>query len=374
MAESDAEKTLPATPRRREEARKQGNVWQPREMAPAAALVVATLVTMLAGPLLWQGLAGFLRLALEDATPLPDDSLPVAEMAGELPWQVPAALAVAVAMVTAGLSMATARNVSLNGLAPKLGRISPIAGLQRIFSLSGLAGAGTAMLKLAAVAGLALAVLVPLLPRLANIGEGAGALALLGEAMLRLLGAAALVLVVIALIDAGVSWVLREKKLMMSLDEVKRESRQNDGAPEVKAAVRRAQQAAATRRMKSTMGDASVVVVNPTHFAVALRYQPGSDAAPVVVEKGRLDMAAAIIVVAKELGIPVIRTPRLARALFFTAKRGQPVREELFSAVATILAFVLSFDDPDPEAAPPVHVPPAFDFNEHGERRKPGGR
>ncbi len=374
MAESDAERTQSATPRRREEARKQGNVWQLRELAPAAALVVATLMTMLAGPLLWQGLAGFLRLALAEATPLPDDSLPVTEIAGELPWGVPAGLAVAVAIVTAGLSMATARNVSLNGLAPKLSRISPIAGLQRIFSLTGLAGAGTAILKLAAVAGVALAVLVPLLPRLANSGEGPAALALLGEAMARLLGAAALVLVVIALLDAGISWVLRERKLMMTLDEVKRESRQNDGAPEVKAALRRAQQAAATRRMQSTMKDASVVVVNPTHFAVALRYQPGSDAAPVVVEMGRLDTAAAIVVVAKDLGIPVIRTPRLARALFFTAKRGLPVREELFSAVATILAFVMSFDHPDPEAAPPVHVPPAFDFDEHGERRKPGGR
>ena len=374
MAETDAEKTQQATPRRREEARKQGNVWQPRELAPAAALVVATLMTMLAGPLLWQGLAGFLRLALEEATPLPDDSLPVTEIAGELPWGVPAGLAVAVAIVTAGLSMATARNISLNGLAPKFSRISPIAGLQRIFSLTGLAGAGTAILKLAAVAGVALAVLVPLLPRLANIGEGSGALALLGDAMARLLGAAALVLVVIALLDAGISWVLREKKLMMTLDEVKRESRQNDGAPEVKAALRRAQQAAATRRMQSTMKDASVVVVNPTHFAVALRYQPGSDAAPVVVEMGRLDTAAAIVVVANDLGIPVIRTPRLARALFFTAKRGMPVREELFSAVATILAFVMSFDAPDPEAAPAVHVPPAFDFDENGARRRPGTR
>ena len=203
MAESDAEKTQQATPRRREEARKQGNVWQPRELAPAAALVVATLMTMLAGPLLWQGLAGFLRLALEEATPLPDDSLPVMEIAGELPWGAPAGLALAVAIVTAGLSMATARNISLNGLAPKLSRISPIAGLQRIFSLTGLAGAGTAILKLAAVAGVASAVLVPLLPRLANIGEGPAALGLLGEAMARLLGAAALVLVVIAVLDAG---------------------------------------------------------------------------------------------------------------------------------------------------------------------------
>jgi flagellar biosynthetic protein FlhB len=374
MADSDTEKTLPATPRRREEARKQGNVWQPREMAPAAALLVAAAMVMLAGPLLWQAMAGFLALTLGDATPLPDDSLPVTEMAGELPLGVPVGLALAVAVVTGALSMATARNFSLTSLTPKASRISPVAGLQRIFSMTGLAGAATAILKLAAVAGVALVVLAPLLPQLANIGEGEAALALLGDALARLVGASALVLAIIAIIDAGISFVLRERKLMMSLDEVKRESRQNDGAPEVKAALRRAQHEAATRRLRTTMGDASVVVVNPTHFAVAMRYQPGSDAAPVVVEKGRLDMAAAIIEVARELKIPVIRTPRLARALFFTAKRGMPVREELFSAVATILAFVMSFDDPDSEAAPPVFVPPAFDFDEHGARRRPGGR
>jgi flagellar biosynthetic protein FlhB len=212
-----------------------------------------------------------------------------------------------------------------------------------------------------------------LVPQLANIGEEAGALAVIGNAIGRMFGAAALVLVVIAIVDGGISFVLRERKLMMTLDEVKRESRQNDGSPEVKAAIKRAQYAAATRRLRQGMADASVVVVNPTHFAVAMRYQPGSDAAPVVVEKGRLEIAAAIISVARELQIPVIRSPRLARALFFTARRGDPVREELFNAVATILAFVMSFDAPEAEAVPPVFVPPDFDFDEAGDRRKPGG-
>ena len=83
-------------------------------------------------------------------------------------------------------------------------------------------------------------------------------------------------------------------------------------------------------------------------------------------------MAQAIIAVARELKVPVIRTPRLARALFFTARLGDPVREELFGAVATILAFVMSFDAPEAEAPPPVFVPPAFDFDAAGARRKPG--
>jgi flagellar biosynthetic protein FlhB len=230
----------------------------------------------------------------------------------------------------------------------------------------------TSVLKLLTVAGVALAVIAPLLPALAHIGDADGGLAVIGGGVVRLAAAAALAMLVIALADAGISWMLRERKLMMTLEEVKRESRENDGAPEIKAAIKRAQFAAASRRMRTSLAEASVVVVNPVHFAVAMRYLPGSDAAPVVLEKGRLEMAQAMIAVARELQVPVIRTPRLARALFFTARPGMAVREELFAAVATILAFVMRFDDADSMAAPAVFVPPEFDFDETGARRKPG--
>jgi flagellar biosynthetic protein FlhB len=372
MAESDAEKTQDATPRRRQQAVEQGNLWQPRELAPAAAVVTAALAATMAGPALWQALGHYLADSLARVAPAADDDLGLVALARRLPIAWPVALAAAVAALTIALSLATTRHVSLALLAPKLARINPAAGLQRIFSMAGLGGAATAILKLTAVAGIALAVVAPLLPALAHVGEGASGFAVIGAAVLRLLGAAALALLGIAIVDGSISFVLRERKLRMTRDEVKRESRENDGAPEVKAAIKRAQFAAATRRMRSSLADASVVVVNPVHFAVAMRYRPESDAAPVVVEKGRMEMAQAVIGVARELGVPVVRTPRLARALFFTAKLGSPVREELFGAVATILAFVMSFDDPEREATPAVFVPPEFDFDETGDRRKPG--
>ena len=371
-AGSGGEKTQAPTPRRREQAREQGDVWQPRELGAAAAVITAALAVMAAGPALWAALAGYLGDALERGLPMADDSLPVSEMAGRLPLGLPLGLAAAVMVVTAGLSIGASRHVTLASLAPKFSRVSPVAGLGRIFSKAGLAGALTAILKLAAVAGVALVVVQPLVPVLANIGDDGGALAVIGNAIVRLVGASALVLVVVAVVDGGFSFVLRERKLMMTLDEVKRESRQNDGSPEMKAAMKRAQYAAATRRLRGGMADASVVVVNPTHFAVALRYRAGTDDAPVVVEKGRLDMAHALIAAARELKLPIIRTPRLARALFWSARRGQMVRPELFQAVATILAFVMRFDDPTSEAVPDVFVPPALDFDEHGKPRKPG--
>jgi flagellar biosynthetic protein FlhB len=369
---SEGEKTQPATPKRRADALKEGNVWQPREIGPAAAVLVAALLVSVAGERLWWGMAGFLTEMLARAGAAVSAEDTVSFGLDHLPWQGPVVLAVAVMLVTAGLVQAAARHVSLGLAAPKFNRLSPVKGLQRIFSMQGLTGAGTALLKLGVIGGTGAVVVLPLVGQLAEAGEGAGGLSVVGGAIARLLGAGALAMLVVAMTDAALGWWSRERKLMMSLDEVKRENRQDNGAPELKAAIRRAQYAAARRRLQTTLAEASVVLVNPTHFAVALRYRPGEDTEPVVIEKGREDVARAIIAVAQELGRPVVRSPRLARALFFSARVGQGVREELYVAVATVLAFVMRVDAADREDVPPVDVPPAFDFDEAGARRKPG--
>lgn len=354
------EKTQQPTQRRLEQAVKDGNLFQPKELPAAVALAVLALLAMGGGALLWQGLAAFL------ADSLGGEGWPgFMGLLASLPWGwalLPAALALAATIA----ALATTRHVSLNQLAPKFNRLSPVAGLQRLVSLTNLANAGLALAKLGLFAALALFMLWPQRGALAGLTGLEG----LGPLLLRLLAAVALAMAAVALVDAGVTWVLRRRKLMMTLEEVKRESRESEGAPELKAAIKRAQMAAASRRMGKTMADAGVVLVNPTHFAVALRYRPGQDAAPVVVEKGREDMALAVISVARARGIPIIRTPRLARALFWSARRGEQVREELFQAVATILAFIMRFDDA--AAVPDVFVPPEFDFDETGARRKPG--
>jgi flagellar biosynthetic protein FlhB len=359
------EKTEKPTPRRREKALEDGNVFAPRELAPAGSLAVATLFLAVAGPALWQDLAGFLADSLGRAAAADPRGL-----LRRLPIAWPLALFAMVAVAAFGLQLAVTRHVSAGLAAPKLSRLSPLNGLKRLFGWQGVAGAATALVKIGGMVVLAVMVLQPLLPSLVGLEEGG--LPMIGAALLRLAMAATLLLLVVAAIDAGFTWWRREQQLMMSREEVKRESRENEGAPELKAAVRRAQMIAAQGRMKKGLATASVVVVNPTHFAVALRYRAGEDEAPVVVEKGRLDMAHALIAAAKELKLPIIRTPRLARALFWSARRGEMVRPELFQAVATILAFVMRFDDPEGEAVPDVFVPPALDFDENGQPRKPG--
>lgn len=358
------DKTQPATPRRRERAVRDGDLWQPRELAPAVVLALMTLALALAGTAGWHGLAGWFADVLGRGEDM------------DVPWAAPVVLAwlagPALLAGVAALAAAFAVNRQLSGaaLTPRWSRLDPGAGLRRIISAQGGVQALTALAKLALVGAVGLTVLVPAVPTL--VAADVDDLSAVGRSLLRLLVLASGAGLAIAVIDAGGSWWIRERRLRMSLDEVKREQRENDGAPEVKAALKRAQYAAATRRLQSSLADAAVVVVNPVHFAVAMRYRSGVDAAPVVVEKGRLDQARAIIDVARALKVPVVRAPRLARALFFTARRGQMVREELFAAVATVIAFVLSFDDPEHEAAPFVPVPPAYDFDERGRRRKPG--
>lgn len=359
------DKTEQPTPRRREQALEQGNVLAPRELGPAISLAVASLFLALGGPALWQALLAFLAESLGAAA-----ASDVPALWRRLPLVWPLALFAMVAVAAFGVQLAVTRHVSLGMAAPKLSRLSPLNGLKRLFGWQGLASALLGVIKLGGMAGLGLALLWPLLPALAA-GDEQG-LPAVGAALLRLAVAASLLLALVALIDAGFAWWKRERDLMMTRDEVKRESRESDGAPELKAAIRRAQMAAAQGRMSQALADASVVVVNPVHFAVALRYRPGEDAAPIVVEKGRLDMAQALIAAARERKLPIIRTPRLARALFWSAKKGQMVRAELFPAVATILAFIMRFDDPEAEAVPDVFVPPALDFDEHGQPRKPG--
>ncbi|WP_164157858.1 EscU/YscU/HrcU family type III secretion system export apparatus switch protein [Sandarakinorhabdus rubra] len=359
------EKTEKPTPRRREKALEEGNVFAPRELAPAASFAVATLFLVTAGPMLWHDLASFLAGSLAGAA-----GGDVRALARRLPVAAPLLLLAMVAVVAIGLQLAVTRHAGLGLAAPKWSRISPLNGLKRLFGWQGLAGAATALLKLGGMAALGLAIVLPALPTIAAIEEGG--LAAVGALLVRLAVASTLLLALVALVDAGFTWWRRERQLMMTREEVKRESRESDGAPELRAAVRRAQMAAAQGRMRKSLADAAVVVVNPVHFAVALRYRAGTDEAPVVVEKGRLDMAHALIAAARELKVPIIRTPRLARALFWSAKAGQMVRPELFPAVATILAFVMRFDDPEAEAVPDVFVPPALDVDEHGKPRKAG--
>jgi len=156
----------------------------------------------------------------------------------------------------------------------------------------------------------------------------------------------------------------------MTKQEVKDEAKQTEGSPEMRAAIRRRQQETIKGSARGAIAEATVVLTNPTHFAVALRYRPGFDAAPIVVARGRGATAEAIKELAAEQDVPMLRYPELTRAIYYTTRAGQIIREDLYIAVATVLAFVFNIETALAEGVtqPTVDVPRDVRFDEDGRK------
>lgn len=362
----DAEKTEAPTAKRRRESAEKGETLQSRELG-TALVVGAGVVWVMAGA---GALIAACREAMRDgltlAAPLTAD--PLAQV-GRVTHGLAAPLLTFAALVIAGAvagPLLTAPHFSAAAFAPKLERINPLAGLQRMFGPQALVELGKALLKAGLIFGAGVAVIAEKLPELiALAGEPEAVAARIGGAVSALLLALVVALGVIAAVDLPVQLLRHLAKLRMSKHEVKQESRESDGSPETKMAQRRLARAAAKRALAPAMAAASVVVVNPAHFAVALRYVPGRDFAPIVVAKGRDLIAEAIRDLAADSKVPVLRYPQLTRAIYFTASVGSPIRDDLFAAVAAVLAFVFSLDAAAREQ-PDVDVPEAMRFDEDG--------
>jgi flagellar biosynthetic protein FlhB len=232
------------------------------------------------------------------------------------------------------------------GLKPKFSHVSPATGLKRIFSMDGLVSLGKALAKMTIIS---VDVWITMRSKLAEISgmgqDGIPAatseLALLAfDIAIR----AAVVLFFMALADYG--WQRRKwmKNLRMSKEEIKQELRETEGDPQIKAAIRRRRQQL-MNRMIAAVPKADVVVTNPTHFAVALQYDPVTMGAPIVVAKGQDLLAKRIREVAAKAGVPVLEEPPLARALYAAVPVGKHIPANLFHAVAEVLAWVYSLRD-----------------------------
>jgi flagellar biosynthetic protein FlhB len=225
--------------------------------------------------------------------------------------------------------------------APKLSLLNPLPGVKRVFGPNGLFEGGKATVKIAIVSVVAFMAVGPAVPELAAL-VGLPVTELLPRIGSLTLGIAfriAIAYLVVAIADYLWQRRRHERSLKMSKDEIRREARQHDVAPEVRGAIRRRQREQARKRMLAAVPTADVVVTNPTHFAVALRYD-GTVPAPEVIAKGADLVAAAIRRAAEEAGVPILRNPSLARALYHEVELGRMVPEKLYAAVAEVLAFV----------------------------------
>lgn len=344
--ESGQERTEQPSPKRLREARERGQVARSRELAGAAVVGAAALSLLLLGGSMAQRAAAWFRDALTlDAGLL--------EAPGRLPglfgegmlaglWVAAPVFAAALAgAIVAGLALG-GWNFSLQALAPDLSRLDPVRGLGRLFSLPALAELAKALLKflgIGACAALALRAFEPQLIGLALEPGAAGIhhAAVLATQMLVLLAAT---LVVIAAIDVPYQWLRHQQSLRMTRQELLDELKESDGRPEVRGRIRRLQAEMSRRRMMDAVPTADVVITNPTHFAVALKYSGGAMRAPRVVAKGADLIAAAIRERAEQHGVPLVSAPPLARALYRSVEIGAEIPVNLYNAVAQVLTYV----------------------------------
>ena len=278
------------------------------------------------------------------------------------------------------VSLATQAAVGGINFAPKSmefkgNRINLLSGLKRMFSTKGLVELGKAILKVASLFGIGAWVIYAHLPGiiyLTNSTLGA-ALGKISDVFPLMIGAMLVALMIIAAIDYAWQRHTHIKSLKMTLKEVKDEFKQTEGSPEVKAKIRRMQmqQAAEGGRQREALDNvasATTVITNPTHFAVALKYEAGEAGAPTVVAMGKGKMAEQIIERATDAKVRVLRIPLLARALYFTSDLGSEIAEGLYNAVAIILAYVYRIDRGEVLDEPEISLPPEMRFDENGRR------
>ena len=264
-------------------------------------------------------------------------------------------------------------NFAPKALSFKTNRINPLSGFKRMFSLKSLVELGKALLKVGSLFASAILVIYYLLPQMLRITDGSlkSGLELIQSSFPLLIGALLICLMIIAALDYFYQRYEHIKSLKMTKQEVKDEYKQTEGSPEVRAKIRRLQMESATKSAKQqealqNMGNATAIITNPTHFAIALKYEVGQSGAPKIIAMGKGLIAKRIMEIGIEKNITSFRSPLLARALFFTGEIGEEISEKLYNAVAVALAYVYKLDRGEDIDAPDIDVPEDLRFNENG--------
>lgn len=369
--ETPGEKTFAPTEKRRKDAAKNGDVLRPRELGIAVGVLASAAWLQFAGPWLLDSMSRTARTGLTwdrasldhfDATPLITAALITA-----LPPVLTLGAVLMGAALVSQLGLGEGRWVGGN-LAPKASRLNPLSGLKRMFGPQGWIELGKGLAKLLLLGTIAYIWIRGRLPAIVGLGGGElrGQLAYSWDTLLALLYALGGGLVIIALVDYPVQYLRRMMRLRMSLQDLKDESKESEGSPERKAAIRQRQRQIAMGGLASAMKEAQFVITNPTHFSVALAYDPEKAPAPVVLAKGRGEKALAMREMAAEMAVPMLSSPALARSVYFTTRENQMIREELYAAVAAVLAFVLALKRGDTPPQPQVDVPLELRFDPEG--------
>ncbi|WP_414899961.1 flagellar biosynthesis protein FlhB [Sphingomonas flavalba] len=371
MAEDFGEKTEAPTPKRRKDALEKGEVLRSKEFATAAVVLIGCAWLALAGPSLIAALKAVMVESLRFGRGDIDDFQPLRPLLATGLKLAPSLAALfGLTMAAAVLSQAGLGAARFNAslLAFKGSRINPGNGLKRMFGMQGLIELGKSLLKVLLLGAIGAWLLWSVRNDALGLvaGNVDGSVAALGNMLVVVLLTMAGGLMLIAGVDVPIQMIRLFTKLKMSKKEIRDEHKEAEGSPEMKAALRRRQHELLKGGARKAVEGAHVVLTNPTHFAVALRYERGRDEVPVVVAKGRGATAFAIRELAAEMGKPVLEYPALARAVYYTSREGQQIRDDLYVAIATVLAFVFGLNQRAGGMPPSVLVPDTARFDENG--------
>ena len=362
-AEQGGERTEEPSQKRLQDARERGQVPRSRELTNFATMIGGSAVLVAIGG----SLAGRLSQVMHRALVIDPLSLrDTGSMMSALGEACMSALTMLLPLFAALVGLVLLASLALGGwtfspqaMAPDFTRLSPLAGLKRLFGLRGASELGKALLKCAVVGGVCAAIvswtfrdvlaLAHMAPR-AAIGRGAG---LLGWSFVWLCAS----LVLVAIIDVPLQLFQFNVALRMTRQEVRDEAKESDGRPETKQRIRQMQQTLARRRMMHKVPTADVVIVNPTHFAVALKYDPQKMRAPRVLAKGVDLVAQNIRRIAEEHRVPVFESPKLARALYRSTDLNKEIPTGLYVAVAQVLSYIFRVRTLNPTIAARVVRP-----------------
>jgi len=342
----DTDRSEDPTQKRLDEALKRGDVVKSQEVNAWFVIAGATLILMAFSATMGSGITSTLRGIIANSSAIRVDGRGFTHVVGKLGIEVLGAVAIPMLLLVLaaiGGNMIQHRLVwSAEPLAPKLSKISPAAGLRRLFSMQALANFAKGLAKLGLIGAIMAALMWPERHRLDSLvaNDPAAMLPLAQKLSLEMLGAVVAVLALVAAADYLFQyrqWFERQK---MSVRELKEEFKQTEGDPGIKAKIRQIRQTRMRKRMMAAVPSASVVITNPTHFAVALQYERGMNA-PVCVAKGVDLIARKIRAVAVEHAIPIVENPPLARALHGTVEIDEEIRPEHYQAVAEIIGYVM---------------------------------
>jgi len=344
--DSDQEKTEEPTAKREEDARKKGDIARSKELNTVAALMMGSMMIWMTGDRILLGMWSVMENAFVIERKHMYDPLQMVvnlqtAMQEAVMFVAPFLAAMVVVALAAPIAMG-GWSFSLEALTPKASKMNPAAGLKRMFAVRSLIELVKSLLKFGLVMGIMVLLAKIHLPEFIHLSQLSIEEALLRASDIMTMAFVLLCtsLLLVVAIDVPFSLWEYKKKLKMTLQQVKDEMKQTEGRPEVKGKIRQMQQEISQGRMLEAVPQADVIVTNPTHFAVALKYEDGGKSAPIVVAKGADLIAAQIRNIATGNGVTLVSSPPLARALFYTTEIDQEVPKGLYLAVAQVLAYV----------------------------------